>query len=115
MYRDASSFLEQRIAELEAEVLQLRALGGKRRQRRLVATAVVSMIIATHTAIACVATKIQADRLQRDAARRLDGRMSDLTTCTRALSERIRQVEACRNKLGSGSVTPVVWTQSDNE
>jgi hypothetical protein len=115
MYRDKSASLEQRIAELEAEVFELRALGGKRRQRRLVLTAVVSMIIATHAAIGCVATKVQADRLQRDAARRLEGRISDLTTCARALSERIRQVDTCRNGAGSATVIPVAWTRNDNE
>jgi hypothetical protein len=97
MYRDPSSSLAETIARLEAEVLELRALGGKRRERRLVAATVVSMIIAIHAVIGCVATKVQADRLERNASRRLDERASDVASCVRMVNACTKEVETCRD------------------
>jgi hypothetical protein len=101
MYRDPSLSLTETIARLEAEVVELRALGGKRRERRLVITTVVSMIVAVHAAIGCVATKVQADRLQRDAVHRLNGRAGDLVSCVHALDARNREIEARRMLSGN--------------
>jgi hypothetical protein len=97
MYRDPSSSLAETVARLEAELCELRALGGERRERRLVATTVVSMIIAIHAVIGCVATKVQADRLERNASKRLDGRASDLVSCVQLVSACTKEVDACRS------------------
>jgi len=96
MYRDPSVSLTETIARLEAEVVELRALGGRRRERRLFTTAVISMIVAAHAVIGCVATRVQADHFQRDALHRLDGRGGDLTKCVHALDARNREIEARR-------------------
>jgi hypothetical protein len=101
MYRDPSLSLAETVARLEAELCELRALGGERRERRLVATTVVSMIIAIHAVIGCVATKVQADRLERNASRRLDGRASDLVSCVHLVSACSREVDACRTSCGA--------------
>jgi hypothetical protein len=93
MYRDPSLSLSETIARLEAEVLELRALGGKRRERRLVIATVISMIVAVHAVIGCVATKVQAERFERDASHRLNGRADDLVRCVHALSARNREIE----------------------
>ena len=106
MYRDPSVSLTETIARLEAEVVELRALGGKRRERRLLMTAVISMIVAVHAVIGCIATRVQADRFQRDALHRLDGRGGDLVKCVRALDARNREIEARRvaaQSLGAAS------------
>jgi hypothetical protein len=100
MYRDPSLSLTQTIARLEAEVLELRALGGKRRERRLVIATVISMIVAVHAAIACVATRVQAERLERDAVQRLVGREGDLVRCAQALGARNREIEVRRSVGG---------------
>ena len=106
MYRDPSLSLTETIARLEAEIVELRALGGKRRERRLVMTAVISMIVAVHAAIGCVATKVQADRLERDALHRLQGRGGDLVRCVHALDARNREIEARRAAAGDMCVCP---------
>jgi hypothetical protein len=99
MYRDASLSLEETIARLEAEVCELRALGGKQRERRLVVTAVVGLMIAIHAIIACVATKVQADRSNRDLSRRLETRSSELGLCIDGLESRERKVDGCHAQL----------------
>jgi hypothetical protein len=96
MHRDPSFSMAETIQRLEAEVRELQSLGGKRRERRLVLTTVVSMIIATHAVIACVAIKVQADRSERDVTKRLGGRTNDLVTCAHMLDARTRQIDACR-------------------
>ena len=106
MYRDPSLSLTETIARLEAEIVELRALGGKRRERRLVMTAVISMIVAVHAAIGCVATKVQADRLERDALHRLQGRGGDLVKCVHALDARNREIEARRAAAGDMCLCP---------
>jgi hypothetical protein len=100
MYRDPSLSLAETIARLEAEVVELRALGGKRRERRLVMTTVISMVVAVHAVMACLATKVHADRLQRDALHRLNGRAGDLVSCVHALDARNREIEARRAAPG---------------
>jgi hypothetical protein len=112
MYRDASFSFEEKIARLEAEISELRALGGKRRERRLVVAMVTSMIIAIHAAIGCVTTKVQADRLQRDAWKRLEGRTTALVTCAYALDARTKEVDASRARMdGCACSTPAVFAQ----
>jgi hypothetical protein len=106
MYRDASLSFEETIARLEAEVRELRALGGKQRERRLVVTAVVSMMIAIHAVIGCLATRVQADRLQRDAFKRLEGRTSDFISCVHRLEARSGEVDACRARTQAGLPPP---------
>lgn len=96
MYRDAGLSLEDTIARLEAEIRELRAVGGKRRERKLVLTAVVSMMIAVHAVIGCVVTRVQAERVARDASRRLETRARDLVACIRTAEARGRDVDACR-------------------
>jgi hypothetical protein len=91
--------MAETIARLEAEVSELRALGGKRRERRLLVTTVVSMIIAIHALIGSVATKVQADRSVRDATKRLSGRTSDFMTCMHLLDARSTEVDACRARM----------------
>jgi len=100
MYRDPSLSLTETISRLEAEVLELRALGGKRRERRLVTATIISMIVAVHAAIGCVATKVQAERLERDAVQRLQGRAGDLVRCVHALDARNREIEVRRAVVG---------------
>ena len=56
----------------------------------------ICMIVAVHAVIGCVATRVQADRLQRDALHRLDGRGGDLVKCVHALDARNREIEARR-------------------
>lgn len=85
MHRDPSFSLAETIARLEAEVCELRSLGGKRRERRLVFTTVVCMLVAIHAVLGCVAIKVQADRFVRDASKRLEGRTSDLIVCAHRL------------------------------
>jgi hypothetical protein len=115
MYRDASLSLEETIARLEAEVREMRALGGKRRERQLVVTAVVSMMIAIHAVIGCVATKVQADRLARDVSRRLETRTGDLVSCVRTVEARAQEVETCRSERDAcwdrASDLPTAWTR----
>ncbi|MDP9149017.1 MAG: hypothetical protein M3O36_03620 [Myxococcota bacterium] len=96
MYRDASPSLEDTIGRLEGELRELRALGGKRRERQLIVTAVVSMMIAVHAVIGCVVTRMQAERIARDASRRLEARTRDMMTCIHAVDARSREVDACR-------------------
>ncbi|HZU85549.1 MAG TPA: hypothetical protein VE987_21615 [Polyangiaceae bacterium] len=106
MYRDASLSLEETIARLEAEVRELRALGGKQRERRLVVTAIVCMMIAIHAIIGCVATKVQADRFLHEASRQLGGRTSDLVACLHRLDARDSDLDACRSRVQDCAAAP---------
>jgi hypothetical protein len=54
MYRDPSSSMEQTIARLEAEIRDLRSLGGRRREQRLVATTLLSVVFGVFALLACV-------------------------------------------------------------
>ncbi|MDP9037199.1 MAG: hypothetical protein M3O50_20570 [Myxococcota bacterium] len=96
MYRAASPSLEDTIQRLEEEIVQLRALGGKRRERQLVATAVVSMMIAAHAVIGCLVTRMQAERMVGHASKRLEARARDVMTCIHVADARSREVDACR-------------------
>ncbi|MBV9945293.1 MAG: hypothetical protein JOZ69_00405 [Myxococcales bacterium] len=109
MYRDESLSLEETIARLEAEVCELRALGSKQRERRLVVTAVVGLMIAIHAVIACVATKVQADRANRDLSKRLVDRTNDLVSCVQRFEERSRKVDACRAQLQACDCAGSPW------
>ena len=46
--------MEQTIARLEAEIRDLRSLGGRRREQRLVATTLLSVVFGIFALIACV-------------------------------------------------------------
>ena len=96
MHRDPSLTFSETIARLEAEISELRALGGKRRERRLVAMTVISMVIGVHAALACIAMKVQADRFARDASKRLEGRASDLALCMHRVDNLTRTVDTSR-------------------
>ncbi len=98
MYRDPAPSLEDTIARLEAEVRELKTLGTKRRERQLVLTAVVSMMIAVHAVIGCVVTRMQAERVVRDASKRLETRTRDFVSCIHAVDARGRDVDSCRDE-----------------
>jgi hypothetical protein len=103
MHRDPSFSFGETIARLEAEVQQLRALGGKRRERRLVIATVVSMTIAIHSMIGCVATRVHADRLVRDASTRLNRRTSDFIACVHTLEARNKEADLLRLRADAQS------------
>jgi hypothetical protein len=96
MYRDPSLSFAETIARLEAEVRALRALGGKRRERRLVVTTVISLCVAIHSVMGCVAAKVQADQLGHEAHRRLEARAIDLVTCAQRLEASTEEADSCR-------------------
>jgi len=54
MYRDPSTSMEQTIARLEAEIRDLRCLGGRRREQRLIATTLLSVVFGVFSLIACI-------------------------------------------------------------
>jgi hypothetical protein len=85
MHRDPSLTFSETIARLETEICELRALGGKRRERRLVAAAVLSMIVAFHAVLACVVMKVRVDRLAGDTSKRLEQRTGELVSCVHRL------------------------------
>ncbi|MDP9001405.1 MAG: hypothetical protein M3O46_14990 [Myxococcota bacterium] len=100
MHRDPSFSFAETIARLEAEVCELRSLGGRRRERRLVVTAIVCMLVAIHMLLTCVAIKVQADRHVRETSKRLEGRTNDFILCARrveALSSRadMKHLDRC--------------------
>lgn len=97
MHRDPSFSFAETIARLEAEVCELRSLGGKRRARRLVVTAIVCMLVAIHTVVTCVAIKVQADRHVRDASKRLEVRTGDFVMCAHRLEALTARADARRS------------------
>jgi hypothetical protein len=54
MYRDPSSSMAQTIERLEAEIRDLRLLGGGRREQRLIVMTLLSLLVAVFSVIACV-------------------------------------------------------------
>ena len=96
MHRDPTATFSETIARLEAEICELRAIGTKRRQRRLVATTVISMVVAFHAVLGCVATKVRAERLARESSKRLEDRTGDLISCAQRLDALTRRTEPTR-------------------
>jgi hypothetical protein len=81
MYRDPSSSMEQTIARLEAEIRDLRALGGRRREQRLIVTTLLSVVFGLFALIACVDAREHEtwiERLHQDETNRCAER---LTAC----------------------------------
>src|ERR1700761_5661300 len=54
MYRDPSSTHELTIARLEAEIRDLQALGGRRREQRLIVATLLSVVFGVFALVACV-------------------------------------------------------------
>ena len=119
MHRDPSLTFSETVARLEAEISELRALGGKRRERRLVAMTVISMVIGFHAVLGCIAMKVQADRFARDASKRLEGRSSDLALCAHRVDELTHAVDTSRALQCRGCAelqpTRALWTEGDGE
>jgi hypothetical protein len=86
MYRDPSSSMEQTIERLEAEIRDLRALGGRRREQRLIVTTLLSVVFGLFSLIACVDAREHEtwiERLHQDETNRCAER---LTACASAYS-----------------------------
>jgi hypothetical protein len=83
MYRDPSSSMEQTIARLEAEIRDLRALGGRRREQRLIVATLLSVVFGLFALIACVDAREHEtwiERLQQDETNRCTERLSACTS-----------------------------------
>jgi hypothetical protein len=87
MYRDPSSSMEQTIARLEAEIRDLRALGGRRREQRLIATTLLSVVFGIFALIACVDAREREtwiEQLHEDQTNRCAERLIECASWTEA-------------------------------
>jgi hypothetical protein len=83
MYRDPSSSMEQTIARLEAEIRDLRSLGGRRREQRLIATTLLSVVFGIFALIACVDAREREtwiEQLHQDQTNRCAERLIECTS-----------------------------------
>ena len=53
MYRDPSSSMAQTITRLESEVCDLRALGARRREHKLIVVSLLSVLFGVFAGVAC--------------------------------------------------------------
>ena len=67
MYRDPSSSMAQTIARLEAEIRDLRLLGGGKREQRLIITTLLSVLVALSALIACFDARQRASWVENQA------------------------------------------------
>jgi hypothetical protein len=67
MYRDPSSSMAQTIERLEAEIRDLRLLGGGKREQRLIVTTLLSVLVALSALIACVDARERASWVENQA------------------------------------------------
>lgn len=79
--------MAETIARLEAEIGDLRALGGRRREQRLIAMSLLCVLFAVVALIACADARERRSFIERQARTRADqtNRCAEmLTACTSA-------------------------------
>jgi hypothetical protein len=67
MYRDPSSSMAQTIERLEAEIRDLRLLGGGKREQRLIVATLLSLLVALSALIACFDARQRASWVENQA------------------------------------------------
>ena len=83
MYRDPSSTHELTIARLEAEIRDLQALGGRRREQRLIVATLLSVVFGVFALVACVDARERETfirQLHEDETNRCAERLTACTT-----------------------------------
>jgi hypothetical protein len=72
MYRDPSSSMAQTIERLEAEIRDLRLLGGGKREQRLIVTTLLSVLVALAALIACFDARQRTSWVEAQARAHFD-------------------------------------------